>query len=75
MRIFQEDNIGARFRALGFEYSKAEKDSTMDSEEAENLVFFYHPDHLSSTSYVTDADGNIAQHIEYIPYGEVFVEE
>ncbi|MBQ0157183.1 MAG: RHS repeat-associated core domain-containing protein, partial [Bacteroidales bacterium] len=23
----------------------------------------------------TDADGNIAQHIEYIPYGEVFVEE
>ncbi|MBQ8019244.1 MAG: RHS repeat-associated core domain-containing protein [Paludibacteraceae bacterium] len=30
---------------------------------------------LGSTSYVTDADGNIAQHIEYIPYGEVFVEE
>jgi RHS repeat-associated protein len=24
---------------------------------------------------VTDADGNIAQHVEYIPYGEVFVEE
>ncbi len=47
----------------------------MDSEEKENLVFFYHPDHLGSTSYVTDADGNIAQHIEYIPYGEVFVEE
>lgn len=22
-----------------------------------------------------DADGNIAQHIEYIPYGEIFVEE
>ena len=47
----------------------------MDSEEPENLVFFYHPDHLGSTSYVTDADGNIAQHVEYIPYGEVFVEE
>ena len=30
---------------------------------------------LGSTSYVTDADGNIAQHVEYIPYGEVFVEE
>lgn len=24
---------------------------------------------------LTDADGNIAQHVEYIPYGEVFVEE
>lgn len=47
----------------------------MDSESEEKLIFFYHPDHLGSTSYVTDADGNIAQHVEYIPYGEVFVEE
>ncbi len=47
----------------------------MDSEEEEKLIFFYHPDHLGSTSYVTDADGNIAQHVEYIPYGEIFVEE
>ena len=77
---FQKGNVGERFKALGYEYSapekeKVEKDSTMDSEEPENLVFFYHPDHLGSTSYVTDADGNIAQHVEYIPYGEIFVEE
>ena len=76
----QKDNIGARFSELGFTYSapekeKVEKDSTMDSEAEEKLIFFYHPDHLGSTSYVTDADGNIAQHVEYIPYGEVFVEE
>ena len=76
----QKDNIGARFKALGYEYSapekeKVEKDSSMDSESEEKLIFFYHPDHLGSTSYVTDADGNIAQHVEYIPYGEVFVEE
>ncbi|MCQ2211707.1 MAG: hypothetical protein MJZ34_15600, partial [Paludibacteraceae bacterium] len=76
----QKDNIGARYKELGFTYSapekeKVEKDSTMDSESEEKLIFFYHPDHLGSTSYVTDADGNIAQHIEYIPYGEVFVEE
>jgi RHS repeat-associated protein len=76
----QKDNIGARYKELGFTYSapekeKVEKDSTMDSESEEKLIFFYHPDHLGSTSYVTDADGNIAQHVEYIPYGEVFVEE
>ena len=76
----QKDNIGARFSELGFTYTapekeKVEKDSTMDSESEEKLIFFYHPDHLGSTSYVTDADGNIAQHVEYIPYGEVFVEE
>lgn len=77
---FQKDKIGARFEELGYRYNgnnqtETEKDSSMDSEEPENLVFFYHPDHLGSTSYVTDADGNIAQHVEYIPYGEVFVEE
>ena len=76
----QKDNIGARFSELGFTYTapekeKVEKDSSMDSEAEEKLIFFYHPDHLGSTSYVTDVDGNIAQHIEYIPYGEVFVEE
>ena len=39
------------------------------------INFFYHPDHLGSTSMVTDAEGNITQHVAYIPYGEVFVEE
>ena len=78
----QSGTIKARFEALNIDYSDGngkkddeEYEPTMDSEEKENLVFFYHPDHLGSTSYVTDADGNIAQHIEYIPYGEVFVEE
>ncbi|MBP5524610.1 MAG: hypothetical protein J6Y11_03290 [Paludibacteraceae bacterium] len=30
---------------------------------------------LQGLGGLTDADGNIAQHVEYIPYGEVFVEE
>ena len=78
----QSGTIKARFEALNIDYSDGngkkddeEYEPTMDSEEEEKLIFFYHPDHLGSTSYVTDADGNIAQHIEYIPYGEVFVEE
>ena len=78
----QSGTIKARFEALNIDYSDGngkkddeEYEPTMDSEEEEKLIFFYHPDHLGSTSYVTDADGNIAQHVEYIPYGEVFVEE
>ena len=39
------------------------------------INFFYHPDHLGSTSMVTDAEGYITQNVSYIPYGEVFVEE
>ena len=40
----------------------------------EKLQFYYHPDHLGS-SYITNLDGEVAQHIEYVPFGEVFIEE
>ena len=38
-------------------------------------LFFYHHDHLGSTTYVTDENGDVVQHIEYLPSGEVFIEE
>ena len=41
----------------------------------ERLQFYYHPDHLGSSSYITNLDGEVVQHIEYVPFGEVFVEE
>ena len=41
----------------------------------ENFLFFYHPDHVGSTSYVTDKDGEIYQHVQYFPFGETWVEE
>jgi RHS repeat-associated protein len=42
---------------------------------AEAFRYFFHPDHLGSTSYVTDASGEVFQHLEYIAFGETFVEE
>ena len=33
------------------------------------------PDHLGSSSYITNLDGEVSQHIEYVPFGEVFIEE
>ena len=41
----------------------------------ENLQFYYHSDHLGSTSYITNLDGEVVQHVEYVPFGEVFIEE
>ncbi|MDR1876283.1 MAG: hypothetical protein LBQ84_01520 [Flavobacteriaceae bacterium] len=41
----------------------------------ETDLYFYHPDHLGSTSYVTTRLGKVSQHVEYIPFGEVFLEE
>ena len=37
--------------------------------------YFYHPDHLGSTGYVTDATGEVYQHLEYFPFGETWVDE
>jgi uncharacterized protein RhaS with RHS repeats len=45
------------------------------NDNPEKLQFYYHSDHLGSTSYITDLDGNVVQHIEYVPFGEVFLEE
>ena len=41
----------------------------------EKNLYFYHPDHLGSSSYITDREGRITQHTEYIAFGEVLFEE
>jgi YD repeat-containing protein len=37
--------------------------------------WFYHPDHLGSTSMVTNENGQLADHLHYFPFGEVWLEE
>ncbi|MBK7483476.1 MAG: hypothetical protein IPI72_12240 [Flavobacteriales bacterium] len=46
-----------------------------ESNQPELNRFFHHPDHLGSASYITDILGNARQHVEYMPYGESFVDE
>jgi RHS repeat-associated protein len=62
-KTVHKDSLGAGY---GFE-DKLKK--------PENQQFFYHPDHLGSTSYITDITGAVYQHMEYMPFGETFVEE
>src|SRR5699024_10060048 len=38
-------------------------------------AYWYHPDHLGSSSYITNTSGEISQHMEYLPFGETLVEE
>ena len=52
----------------GYGYSNAEG-------LEENDIYFYHSDHLGSTSYITDKDGNATQFVSYKPYGEALVDE
>lgn len=41
----------------------------------ENEIYWFHPDHLGSTSYITNVLGEVSQHMEYFAFGETFVEE
>ena len=46
-----------------------------DANQAEMNRYFFHPDHLGSASYITGTDGTARQHLEYMAFGETFVEE
>jgi len=48
---------------------------TGKNDNAELQQFYYHPDHLGSSSYISNLDGEVVQHVEYVPFGEVFLEE
>lgn len=41
----------------------------------ENEIYWFHSDHLGSTSYITNLLGEVSQHMEYFAFGETFVEE
>ena len=63
--MFEDDDQGDVKAGYGF--------------ESDNLYegdwFFFHTDHLGSTSYLTDTAGNVSQFVCYTPYGEAIVDE
>ena len=38
-------------------------------------AYWYHTDHLGSSSWITDSAGNPVQHLHYLPWGEDFVDQ
>ncbi|WP_024470632.1 RHS repeat domain-containing protein, partial [Treponema pedis] len=46
-----------------------------DNDEQKEKRYYYHSDHLGSAQFVTDWRGKQYEHIEYTPYGELWVEE
>ncbi|GHV15304.1 hypothetical protein FACS1894169_06270 [Bacteroidia bacterium] len=49
--------------------------SPSQNDNPELYQYYYHSDHLGSSSLITNLDGETVQHIEYVPFGEVFIEE
>ena len=69
------DDTPEAAQARAMARTRAANGNFKTNEEYEKMQFYYHPDHLGSSSYITNLDGEVVQHIEYVPFGEVFVEE
>jgi RHS repeat-associated protein len=51
------------------------KYSDFPHHEYEPDCYWYHPDHLGSSSWITYTDGSSVQHLHYLPWGEDFVNQ
>jgi len=49
---------------------EATDDGITAGDDPELYQYYYHADHLGSASYITNLDGEIAQYIEYVPFGK-----
>jgi RHS repeat-associated protein len=69
--------VKTRYDSLGVAYKGTPQSGGLISKSAPSGVgtYFYHSDHLGSSSLITDPTGAIAQHIEYVPFGEIFIDE
>lgn len=47
----------------------------IDNDYAEQNTYYYHQDHLGSSNFVSDYQGNQYEFLLYLPYGETWVEE
>ena len=50
-------------------------DTLTDRQDSASTLFFYHPDHLGSASWITNIYGRTIQHLYYLPWGEDFVDQ
>jgi RHS repeat-associated protein len=47
--------------------------ATISSSQGDEAISYYHQDHLGSSSVITDQDGQLVQHLEYLPFGKTQV--
>lgn len=81
----QTEGLKAKFDSLGVKFNGTLYNNQSNTVAIQLLdgggpsftpeSYFYHPDHLGSSSLITNQLGDLVQHIQYVPFGEVFVEE
>jgi RHS repeat-associated protein len=75
------NTVKARYDSLGVAYNGVDNKgigfykASSSTPSGAGGSYYYHSDHLGSANYITDETGSVSQHLEYIPYGETFVDE
>ena len=80
-KMFQINRVGTQIIESKHIYAGETRIVTKQKEagnvnygEEGNKQYYYHGDHLRSSQLVTDSKGNMYEHLEYTPYGELWVD-
>ena len=68
-QAFPTDSFPTPTPMLGYLHSLTNHPNTVST------LYFYHPDHLGSASWITNIYGKTIQHLYYLPWGEDFVNQ
>jgi len=69
-----QSNVGSHFEVLvDVDYRIIRKFTETDEEERH--IFFFHKDHLGSSTQISDRDQRVIHHIEYLPTSKLFPEQ
>jgi RHS repeat-associated protein len=52
-----------------------DEDDCEGNNDCPNVLYFFHPDHIGSSTFLTDEAGNPYQFILYLPFGESMAEQ
>ncbi|MBK8642563.1 MAG: RHS repeat-associated core domain-containing protein [Saprospiraceae bacterium] len=63
------------FDTLIIEDTDPEEDDCEGNNDCPSVLYFFHPDHIGSSTYLTDEAGNPYQFLLYLPFGESMAEQ
>jgi RHS repeat-associated protein len=67
--------IGPENVGRNFDLEVIQQNHVTPASEVENDIYFYHTDHLGSSSWITYTDGSVTQHMQNLPFGEPFIDQ
>ena len=73
LKVSMNVNVDKIRKTIGDLSNPVTPEDTATSAEPE--VYFYHSDHLGSASWISGHSGQAVQHLQYLPFGEPFVDQ